>query len=269
MRLFALLLTALLFTLCPFGQAKNAPSDAAVEIERSTSAPPVHLRKEGAAKASSKVTHSQSNSFTFSSGGSDFKFNFDGGWDGNGFRFNMSPGPKQLIQQFWLTPFKLLSRGRMVVLWLALSLATAAMFQSQVRRAGEELRRAPARSIVLGIIWNLAFWALLAACVLLCLILIGVPLVITLVAFHFALAVFGMTLTFSVVGEWLARRINQSTVSIYVAILVGACFLGLLRVLPVFGPVIWFVAGLFGTGAALAFLGTLRSPVRSAPAMLA
>jgi len=78
------------------------------------------------------------------------------------------------------------------------------------------------------------------------------PLIIVLVAFHLILGVFGMTLTFSVVGEWIAQRINHSAVSLYVAILVGACSLGLLRMVPVFGWMIWFVAGAFGTGAALA-----------------
>ena len=169
----------------------------------------------------------------------------------------MNPGPKALIQQFWFGPFKVLARGRMLLLWVALGLGVAALFQPQLRRAQEELRRAPGQSVLLGIAWNLAFWALLVACALLCLVLIGVPLLIVLVAFHLAVCLFGMTLAFSVIGEWLARRINQSNVSIYVAILVGAVSLELLRMLPFFGSLIWFVAGLFGSGAALAaqFMG--------------
>ena len=268
MRPFVLLSAALLLFLCVASPAQDTPVDLPLEIERST-APPVDLRREPAAKGSSHATHVHSKSLKFSSGGGDFKFNFDGGWDGTGFRLNMNPGPKALIQHLWLAPFELLSRGRMVVLWLLLSLATAALFQPYVRRAEEQLRRAPGQSVVLGIIWNVAFWALLAACALLCLILIGIPLIIALVAFHFILGVFGMTLTFVVVGEWVARKINQSTVSIYVAILVGACFLGLFRVLPVFGPLIWFVAGLFGIGAALATrFGAVRQPAGVPPALL-
>jgi len=247
--------------------ARDTPAEPSVEIERSAPASPVHLRKDSAPQDSAQATN-HSKSLKFSSGGGNFNFNFDGGWDGSGFRFNMDPGPKALIQHLWLAPFEILARGRMVVLWLALSLATAALFQPYVRRAEEELRRAPGKSVVLGIVWNLAFWALLAACILLCLILIGVPLLITLVAFHFVLGVFGMTITFSVVGDWLARRINQSTASIYVAILVGACFFGLLRVLPFFGPLIWFVAGLFGIGAALATcFGAVKNPFDTPPAL--
>ena len=246
MRPISLLSAAALFIAGLAAPAQTTAAESYVEIERSTpSASPVHLRKDtGSQDPAERTSHAKSQKPS--------NFNFDGGWDGNRFHFNMNPGPKALIQHLWFAPFQVLSRGRMVVLWMALSLVTAALFQPYLRRAEEELRRAPGRSVVLGLLWSLAFWALLAACAILCLVLIGVPLMIVLVAFHLILCVFGMTITFSVVGEWIAQRINHSAVSLYVAILVGACSLGLLRMLPVFGWMIWFVAGAFGTGAALA-----------------
>jgi hypothetical protein len=244
---------ALLVTLELSVTARELPSPVAIEQTALRTDEVESRQRHKLEKPSSRtVKESKSNTFTLSTEGSDFKFKFNGGFDGRGFNFKMEPPPREVLRKLWLSPLELLSRGRFLVLWMAMSLGIAALFQPQLRRAQQELMKAPAKSVAIGVVWNIAFWALLAASALLCLILIGVPLLISLVIFHLVLGVFGMTLTFSVLGEWIARRINQSAVSIYVAILVGATFLGLLRMLPLFGSLIWFVAGLFGTGAALA-----------------
>jgi hypothetical protein len=153
-------------------------------------------------------------------------------------------------------------RSSLLILWVALGCAIAALFQPAIMRAQSELRNEPARSIAFGFLWTILFWMLLVGCVILSFVIIGIPLLIVLVAFHLALAAFGMTLTFSVVGDWLARRFNHPNASLYAAVFVGACFLGLARLIPVFGSVIWFAAGLFGIGAALATrFGTAPIPV--------
>jgi len=181
-------------------------------------------------------------------GKGNFKFNFN--------RINWHGGPhvhsQNFLHTFWLSPFMFMWRSALLILWIALGCAIAALFAPAVLRAKAELQAAPARSIAFGFLWTVLFWMLLVACVILSFVIIGIPLLIVLVAFHLALGAFGMTLAFSVVGEWLARRMNHPNASIYAAVFVGACLLGVARLIPVFGSVIWFAAGLFGIGAALA-----------------
>jgi hypothetical protein len=70
-----------------------------------------------------------------------------------------------------------------------------------------------------------------------------------------------LTVTFAAVGQWVARRLNRPTMSVYAAVFIGACVLGLLRLIPIAGSAIWFAAALFGVGATLAArFGTASNP---------
>jgi hypothetical protein len=62
--------------------------------------------------------------------------------------------------------------------------------------------------------------------------------------------------------------LNRPGVSIYAAVFIGACVLGLLRLVPIAGSFIWFAAALFGVGATLAarFGTSTNPPVLSYPA---
>jgi cytoskeletal protein CcmA (bactofilin family) len=194
-----------------------------------------------------------------------------GNWDINlgntSGSFKLEPGSYPSIYAFWLSPFMLLWRSGLLIFWVAMSCAMAALFQPAILRAKAELQRAPAQSAALGFLWTILFWVLLVAFIFLSLMLIGVPLLIVLVAFDIALGVFGMTLVFAVVGERLAHRLNHPNVSIYAAVFVGACFLGLLRLIPIVGSLIWFAAGLFGVGATLSTrFGAAETPPTTGPA---
>jgi hypothetical protein len=166
--------------------------------------------------------------------------------------FNFEPDSGSFIHDFWLSPFMLLLRSGLLIFWVALSSAMTALFQPAILRGQSELRQSPGRCAALGFLWIILFWILFLACLVLSMILIGLPLLVVLIAFDMALGVFGMTLAFSGAGEWLARRLNHANPSIYTAVFIGACFLGLLRLIPIAGSFIWFAASLFGVGATLA-----------------
>ena len=190
-----------------------------------------------------------------------FAFNKTRHLHGNG-----GPDSSSFFHLFWLSPFMFMWRSALVIFWIALACAIAALFSPAILRAQSELRNEPARSVAFGFLWTILFWMLLVACVILSFVIIGIPLVIVLVAFHLALGAFGMTLTFSVVGDWLARRLNHPNASLYAAVFVGACFLGLIRLIPIVGSVVWFAAGLFGIGAALAARFGTAPPALPQPA---
>jgi hypothetical protein len=192
-------------------------------------------------------------------------FNFH---DGHNWHGHFKSGSHSFFHDFWFSRGMLIWRSGLLILWVALSCAMAALFQPAILRAQSELRTAPARSAAFGFLWTILFWMLLVAFLILSFVLIGLPLLIVLIAFDLALSAFGMTLTFSIVGDWLARRLNHPNASLYAAVFAGACFLGLLRLVPVFGSLIWFVASLFGIGATLAArFGTAPPTPQSAPSL--
>jgi hypothetical protein len=192
------------------------------------------------------------------------KWNIDFGNSSGSFKFE--PPSDSFIYDFWLSPFMLLLRSGLLIFWVALSCAMTALFQPAILRARAQLQQSPAHCAALGFVWMILFWILFAACLVLSMMLIGIPLIIVLIAFDMALSVFGMTLVFSVAGEWLARRLNHPNASIYAAVFIGACFLGLLRLIPIAGSLIWFAAGLFGVGATLGTrFGAAPTPPAPAP----
>ncbi|MGV3531183.1 MAG: hypothetical protein ACO1QR_02350, partial [Chthoniobacteraceae bacterium] len=206
-----------------------------------------------------------------SAGAENGKFRFDfhtpkGTYSGNSvtydpgkfvYEYHSSRGDRKgfdgsFIQGFWFSPVMAMIRSGLLVLWVALGCATAAIFQPAIARTQVELRQAPGRSAALGFLWLISFWILLLFGVVMALVLIGLPFILVVLVFDLALRVFGLTVTFAVVGEWVARRLNRPGVSIYAAVFIGACVLGLLRLVPVAGSFIWFAAALFGVGATLA-----------------
>ncbi len=165
------------------------------------------------------------------------------------------------LQDFWFSPFMAIVRCGLLVLWVALGCATAAIFQPAIAKTQNELRLAPGRCAALGFLWLISFWILLLFGAVMALVLIGLPFILVVLVFDLALRVFGLTVTFAVIGEWVARRLNRPGVSIYTAVFLGACVLGLLRLIPVAGSFIWFAAALFGVGATMATrFGTSMNP---------
>ncbi len=210
------------------------------------------LTKLPAAKNESKSAVSNADKKTNSSGKWDF--HFDSG--NSDFSFKMEPGGSpslvDVLGPFWFAPLMLVWRSGLLVLWLAVGCTIAALFHPSILRAKAELQQAPGRGIALGFLWLIVFWVLLIISIVLSFVIIGLPLLVVLLAFDLALHVFGMTVIFSCVGEWLSKRINHPNASIYAMVFAGACLLGLVRLIPILGSLAWFVAGLFGAGATLA-----------------
>ena len=199
--------------------------------------------------AASNGKSTANGAFKFSMDGGNFQFHLD---DGNFSWGGFSDDLSSFISAFWLSPFMLLWRGGLLVLWIALSGVLAALFQTSIQRTQAEVRQAPVRCAALGLLWSIVFWVLLLTCAILSLILIGLPLLFILIAFDLALGVFGRTVSFSIVGEWLAQRRGHRQTSVFTTVFIGACAVGLLRLIPIVGSALWFAASLFGIGATLA-----------------
>src|SRR5688572_12937541 len=106
MRPIALLSVILFAATALPATAREVYSPIPLEIERTAlRADEVESRQRHKSEKPSarKVSESKSNSFTFSTGAHDYKFKFNGGFDGRGFKFHMDPGPKEVLRKLWFS----------------------------------------------------------------------------------------------------------------------------------------------------------------------
>ena len=223
------------------GKLETAPKDVP-PVEKTEPVPAV-----ASATSTNTATTSSSSQFDFNFDGGHFRMNMKDGnyhWDGDGL--------EGLFNAFWLSPFMLVWRSGMLIVWVALSGVLAALCQPAILRAQAELEAAPARTAALGLLWMISYWVLLILSIILCLLLIGIPMLLVVLGLDLALGIFGRTVTFSLIGRWLAQRFGHANASIFATVFAGACLVGLLRLIPVLGSVIWFAVSMVGIGAALA-----------------
>lgn len=156
------------------------------------------------------------------------------------------------ILSLWFSPAMLLYRAVLLVFWVAVALLLTLMFAPAVSRGAEHVRTRWGRALLVGVLWTAFAWTLLIVFGLLSLVLVGLPFLFILVVFWIAVKFFGMTLVFRAMGAKVASWLGTPDASAYYAVFLGACFLGLLRFVPVVGGLVWCIAGLLGAGAALA-----------------
>src|SRR5579862_9275748 len=160
--------------------------------------------------------------------------------------FSRHFSPWDLGSRVWLSRLSVLVRTALVVLWAALAVLMAALFEEPVARAEEKLRAQPGQAALAGIAWLIAFPLLLIICALLSLFVVGLPLLALLVLFAVVVHLFGMTVVFLSLGTRLVAAWQTGNVPAIGKVLAGVCVLGLIRLLPLIGSLVWFVAGITG-----------------------
>jgi len=149
---------------------------------------------------------------------------------------------------FGLFPWPL-SRVLLFVLgWLALALLSGVFFPRQVAAVAATLRDHPLRTGLIGV---LSAGAVGLLAVIFTISLIGLPLTILVVLLAWALQLFGLIGMALLVGQTATVAIQRPRDSALEQILIGGILLGLVRILPFLGWIIWLVLGLFGFGAVL------------------
>ena len=81
--------------------------------------------------------------------------------------------------------------------------------------------------------------------------LIGLPLTILVVLLAWAVQLFGLIGIALLVGQTAAAAVQRLRAAALEHILIGGILLGLVRILPFLGWIIWLILGLFGFGAVL------------------
>jgi uncharacterized spore protein YtfJ len=142
-----------------------------------------------------------------------------------------------------------LSRVLLFVLgWLALALLSGVFFPQQVAAVAATLRDHTLRTGLIGV---LSAGAVGLLAVVFTLSLIGLPLTILVILLAWAVQLFGMIGLALLVGQTATAAMQRPRDAALEHILIGGILLGLVRMLPFLGWIIWLILGLFGFGAVL------------------
>lgn len=155
----------------------------------------------------------------------------------------------------------------LLFVWFLAAIAVTVASGREVRYSSIEIRASALHCFTLGLVAMTSF--VLTALVFSYLVpyLIGIPLIAALAVFAILTKIYGLVAVFHAVGSLVAaprtrdqlqsRKWFRGDVAMVIA---GLLILGLLRLIPVVGTVIWSIASVFGIGVALATKFGRREP---------
>lgn len=165
------------------------------------------------------------------------------------------------------TLFSLALQLSLLVVWLVGAVLLTLASGREIRATSIEIRQSPGHTFLLGLVGFTSF--ILTAVVFSYLIpfLVGIPLLLALGAFGIFVKIFGMVAVFHAIGAMVAaprsreqlgrRRLIRGDLALAIA---GLLVLGLLRLVPVVGVILWMIASVIGIGAALGTKFGRRDP---------
>lgn len=155
----------------------------------------------------------------------------------------------------------------LLAMWVLLAVSITLLNGREIRLSSLEIRNSSAHYFALGLVAVTSF--VLCAIVLTYLIpyLIGAPLLFALAALAIVTKVYGTIAVFHAVGSFLsAARTRESMASRrwlrgdLAMVIVGCLTLGVLRLIPLVGTILWVCASIFGVGVALGTRFGRREP---------
>jgi hypothetical protein len=152
---------------------------------------------------------------------------------------------------FPFLPIFLIFKMVNVFLWILAAFLVAMLFPKQIVRASAQVRSSFWPSLGTGILALIVYVFLIVFSALLCVILIGIPILFALMMAGLAVKVFGRVVVFHFFGESLARSFKWSQPTA-----LGAAFLGLLVVevigfIPILGSLFTGLVDALGWGLAV------------------
>jgi hypothetical protein len=150
---------------------------------------------------------------------------------------------------FWpiILAFKLVN----LFIWLMVGIVMAVIFPKQITFAAGTLRRSFWPTFGIGLLATVCFTIFVTFAAVLCLILIGIPIVLSLVVVGVVIKVFGRVVLLLIFGESLAAAFNKRSITPVAAVLLGLLVFGFIGFIPVLGFFFTFLMGIVGWGIAL------------------
>jgi hypothetical protein len=155
----------------------------------------------------------------------------------------------------------------LLFVWLIGSVVVTAINPREIRYSSVEVRVAPLHCLLLGLVALTSFVLTAVMFSYLVPLKVGTPLLIALGVFAILTKIYGMIAVFHAVGTKIAgpRNVEQlqrkhwlrGDIAMTVA---GLLILGVIRLIPVVGSIVWAGASVFGVGVALATKFGRREP---------
>ena len=157
------------------------------------------------------------------------------------------------------------SKLALLAAWLAWTLVVLSASGREALNTSEALSREPVRSFFVGLTGVLALLLSGVFLIAFASAVVGVPLRLLVAIAAIVLKLWGMVAVFHGLGLWLARRAGRRISPLNAAML-GLLVLGVAKLVPWVGPVVWTVATFLAVGAALTTkLGRLEPWIQPAP----
>jgi hypothetical protein len=141
-----------------------------------------------------------------------------------------------------------------IILWFIITLIVFAIIPHKIISAGELFEKHKLKIAAVGLLSLFSFIFLLFVFILMFFILIGIPLLFALLLLYFAAFIFGRTVIFYYIGNKITGSLNLKNTMPALFILLGVIFYGLLKFVPVVGPVILLILNLFEIGIGVGFI---------------
>ncbi|MDD8027756.1 MAG: hypothetical protein PHI34_14740, partial [Acidobacteriota bacterium] len=154
-----------------------------------------------------------------------------------------------LSVSFW--PLIIILKAANAFVWLLMAIVITALFPRQIIFASGQVRRRFWPIFWTGLLGLVIFTVFVVLAAILCLVLIGIPILLTLILAGLAVKIFGRIVLFYLVGESLARAFNRKSVSPAGGALLGLSALILIGFVPFLGFLVSTVLGILGWGLAL------------------
>ncbi len=153
----------------------------------------------------------------------------------HGLKFGFFPWPLSFVIIF-------------LVGWLALALLIAVFLPRQITAVAAMLQDNYLRAGMTGL---LGYGIVYLLAVVFAVSIIGIPLSVVLLLLVWAVSLFGTVSIALLVGQQCAAALRRPPYADVVLVLIGGLVLGMVRVIPVLGWVVWLILSVFGFGAVL------------------
>jgi hypothetical protein len=173
---------------------------------------------------------------------------------------------------FW--PVLIILKMVNVFIWFLLAFLAALLFPKQLTSASNEVRKHFWPIFGTGLLAQIIFTFLSIFAAILCLLLIGIPILFALAIVGFIIKVFGRVVILVFFGESLARAFHWNRVSALGAAMLGLLLVSLIGFIPVFGFLFTMALSFVGWGVVIRTkFGTTenwfrRTPPPSPPAVV-
>ncbi|MBN1296488.1 hypothetical protein JXA80_06885, partial [bacterium] len=138
-------------------------------------------------------------------------------------------------------------RISLLLTWLVLAFVITLVFSRPLENTVDIVIRKPLQSLLAGFFFHVIT---LFACLILTVIIVGIPLAMLGGIIWMVIGIFGTTVGFALMGKMLLEKMGKGQVSILVMVVLGFGILVLIRFVPMFiGWTLWQLWGMAGIGA--------------------